>query len=290
MKKHKQFVVAACLFMLAAAPLLGVRAQILAPSSMPLTEWQFAKTAAGPWHTVSVPHSYNAADGQSPEYYRGTALYRTTLNIAPEQAKGDTYLLFEGAAQAAEVRLNGTTMARHKGGYTPFVVPITGKLRAGANTVEVECDNHEDTQLIPVSSDFNKNGGLHNPVHILYMGDAYFAPEPNGLYRMAVRTPQVAAEKAVAVVRTQVVNAQKRTRTLSFSVQIKDAEGHTVAQMREALNDAQPDREGIRGLQNVLLRFRMLYGEETAITVSANVPQGLIVEIHIPSREESKNV
>lgn len=235
MKKHKQLVVAACLFMLAAAPLLGVRAQILAPSSMPLTEWQFAKTAAGPWHTVSVPHSYNAADGQSPEYYRGTALYRTTLNIDPEQAKGDTYLLFEGAAQAARVRLNGTTMARHKGGYTPFVVSITGKLRAGANTVEVECDNHEDTQLIPVSSDFNKNGGLHNPVHILYMGDAYFAPEPNGLYRMAVRTPQVSAEKAVAVVRTQVVNAQKRTRTLSFSVQIKDAEGHTVAQMREAL-------------------------------------------------------
>lgn len=230
MKKLQQIVAAACLMALAAAPLVGARAQILAPDATTLTEWQFAKTADGPWQTVSVPHSYNATDGQSPEYYRGKALYRTTLNVAGEQAAADSYLLFEGAAQAAEVRLNGTVVARHKGGYTPFVVPITGRLKAGANALEVECDNHEDAQLIPVSSDFNKNGGLHNPVHLLYMGDTYFAPEPNGLYRMTVRTPQVSAEKAVAVVRTQVVNAQKRTRTLNFSVQIKDAEGNTVAQ------------------------------------------------------------
>ena len=41
---------------------------------------------------------------------------------------------------------------------------LQGLLEKGANTVEIVCDNTEDIELIPVSSDFNKNGGLHNPV------------------------------------------------------------------------------------------------------------------------------
>lgn len=61
-------------------------------------------------------------------------------------------------------------------------------------------------------------------------------------------------------------------------------------QMREALGAAQPDRENIRGLQNVLLRFRMLFGPEAAIAVAANEPQGLIVEIHIPDKGETEHV
>lgn len=231
----RQIAAASLSLIMAAAPATKSSGQILAPSATPITEWQFSKTAAAPWTTVSVPHSYNADDGQSPKYYRGTAAYRTTLRVNRDEAQGDLYLLFEGAAQAARVNLNGKRVAEHRGGYTPFVADISRSARAGDNTLEVTCDNREDTQLIPVSSDFNKNGGLHNPVHLLCMGDLYFSPSAHGIYRLTVRTPKVSAAKAVAVVKTQVVNAQKRQRPVVFSVQIKDAKGHTVAQCREEL-------------------------------------------------------
>ncbi len=67
-------------------------------------------------------------------------------------------------------------------------------------------------------------------------------------------------------------------------------EPEQLEQMRSALDAAQADGANIRGLQNVLLRFRMLFGPETAITVAANEPQGLIVEIYIPDKGETENV
>ena len=230
---------------MAVVPAVPMKAQILAPDVMPLTEWNFSKTGRTPWQTVSVPHSYNSIDGQSSKYYRGTAFYRTTLNMERSRTHGDVYLLFEGAAQAARVSLNGRCVAQHKGGYTPFVVDVSGRMKAGRNTIEVMCDNREDTQLIPVSSDFNKNGGLHNPVTLLCMGDAYFSPVPHGLYRMTVSTPDVTQAKAVVVVKTQVVNARKTSRTLVLSMEIKDAAGHTVAQSSEQLRLAAGERRDI---------------------------------------------
>ena len=79
------------------------------------------------------------------------------------------------AAQAAEVSVNGKHMISHMGGYTPFVIPLDGELKVGTNTIDVMCDNHEDVNLIPVASDFNKNNGLHNPAYFLQMNSVYFS-------------------------------------------------------------------------------------------------------------------
>ena len=150
-----------------------------------LTEWQFSKDGEQ-WELVTVPHSYNALDGPTEHYYRGKAHYRRTVAVP----RGKTaYLLFEGAAQASEVYFNGKLLKAHKGGYTPFVVPLphSGK-------VEVVCDNTEDIEMIPVSSDFNKNGGLHNPVRLLLFDKVFFSPEEYGPYRLHVVQKEVTEE------------------------------------------------------------------------------------------------
>ena len=54
------------------------------------TGWQFAKTAEIPaslpadWEAVTLPHSWNALDGQDGggDYYRGTCCYTRMLNRA----------------------------------------------------------------------------------------------------------------------------------------------------------------------------------------------------------------
>ena len=185
-----------------------------------LTDWRFSKDGEQ-WENVTVPHSYNALDGPTEKYYRGKAHYRREVKVP---AGKNAFLLFEGAAQASEVYLDGTLLKAHKGGYTPFVVPLPH-----GGQVEVICDNTEDIEMIPVSSDFNKNGGLHNPVRLLLYDDVYFSPEEYGPYRLHVVQKEVTDDKAVVEVKAHIRNVGNAV-DAPVRVVIKDAAGQVVAQ------------------------------------------------------------
>ena len=185
-----------------------------------LIDWEFSKDGTD-WERVTVPHSYNAVDGRSAKYYRGPATYRRTIDIK-DPAK-PAYLLFEGAAQKATIRVNGQETCVHKGGYTAFAVDLKGLTVKGENTVEVVCDNTEDLELIPVSSDFNKNGGLHNPAW-LYVpsGEVYFDPVDFGPYRLHVVQEKV-SEAAASVVVKAAVHGKA-----DVNLKVRDASGKIV--------------------------------------------------------------
>ena len=187
-----------------------------------LRVWDFSKDGSR-WQSVTIPHSYNAEDGHSPQYYRGEATYK--CDIRTSDAKHDAFLLFEGAAQAATVKVNGEQVASHKGGYTPFVVKISDVVRKGKNTVEVVCDNREDLNMIPVTSDFNKNGGLHNPVWLLEMDDVYLSPEEYGMYRIHCETPSVTKQKVETRVKSRLVNSTGKGVDVVVRVQLLEADG-----------------------------------------------------------------
>ena len=159
-------------------------------TGMPLEEWSFSIDGES-WENVEIPHTYNNIDGQSKSYYRGTAHYKTTLPAASAQTP--RYLIFEGVGQGCYVILGGDTLRFHSGGYTPFYVDITGK---EGRELEVFCDNFLDLDRIPLTSDFNKNGGLHYPVWLLKCPAVHFSPEAYGYYRMHVSQNEVSDEKA----------------------------------------------------------------------------------------------
>ena len=181
-----------------------------------LKQWSFSKDRTS-WHDVSVPHSCNAIDGHSSSYYRGKAYYRYTLNIGRKDLQRPTFLLFEGAAQAATVSVGGRQAATHKGGYTPFVVPVSEYLSEGNNEISVCTDNTLDTSLIPVSSDFNKNNGLHYPVYLLQMNPVYLSPETYGMYRMHITAPYVDSLRASGKAETTIVNASGKRQKLKVT-------------------------------------------------------------------------
>ena len=218
MKRHFLCAVVAAIVL----SVLPAGAQIRGFRQEQLKEWEFSKDGSD-WQTVSVPHSYNAEDGHSPYYYRGKATYRCDLRIT--DVKKTYYLFFEGAAQAAVVSVNGEQVAAHKGGYTPFSVNITEALRKGVNRLEVVCDNTEDVEMAPVTSDFNKNGGLHNPVWLLVMEDVYFSPEDYGMYRLRCETPEVTKRKVVTNVKAKLVNNSNRDAEILVRVQLLESDG-----------------------------------------------------------------
>jgi len=207
-------------------PLLGAEVTTL-------DKWQFAKYAPELWTEVVVPHSCNALDGCSSSYYRGKAYYKKTIRLNIEQLDHPYYLLFEAASQTAVVEVNGKQVAKHKGGYTPFVIFLKDCLKEGDNEILVMCDNREDMDLIPVSSDFNKNNGLCNPVHLLKMNEVYASPFPFGLYRMHVSTPSVSEVKAQTTVETLIKNYSLKTRKVHILLTLTDKEGNISYRKKE---------------------------------------------------------
>lgn len=201
-----------------------VEAQSLGWKATNLDKWQFTKEGSNNWSEVILPHSCNAIDGHSAAYYRGKTSYKKTLTLQAEQLKHPLFLLFCGAAQSSEVTINGKKVAAHQGGYTPFVVPLKD-VKVGANEITVMCDNAENLRLIPVSSDFNKNNGLHNPVYLLEMNDVYASPESYGMYRMHVTTPNVSATEATTEVATLLKNASVKSSKLKLTLTLTDKKG-----------------------------------------------------------------
>ena len=194
-----------------------------------VADWQFSADSVA-WEQVTVPHSYNAADGRTAKYYRGKAYYRRNFEMSKADAASPVYLCFEGAAQAATIYLNGSQVTLHKGGYTTFFVDLTGKVVAGNNEVVVVCDNTPDMTLAPVDSDFNKNGGLHNPVSLLVMNNVHFSTSGYGLKRLHVSTPEVTDQQAKIVVEAALCNAADKQTDVKVKYTLCNAEGNVVTE------------------------------------------------------------
>ena len=163
------------------------------------TDWQFTKPGNAPL-TVTLPHTWNAADGTDGgnDYFRGTCTY-TKEFAAPEHADDEeVWLEFEGAAMTAIVSLNGKELARHAGGYSTFRVNLTPAL-AAQNTLVVTVDNSANRTVYPQKADFTFYGGLYRDVHMLVVPHSHFALGNHGAPALRV-TPAVSDDLHSAAV------------------------------------------------------------------------------------------
>ena len=152
--------------------------------------WKFAKTASVPatlpeaWEAVTLPHTYNAVDGQDGgnDYYRGTAAYVRTLVTPKVGSDQEIYLEFRGAAMSAEVYLNGKQLAKHQGGYSTFRVLLNGALRPEGeeNLLCVLVDNSDNEEVYPQKADFTFYGGIYRDVVLITVPSTHFALREDG--------------------------------------------------------------------------------------------------------------
>ena len=180
------------------------------------TGWIFTKE--GHDEPVTLPHTWNAVDGQDGgnDYYRGTCCYTTVLEKPKIPADGRAVLQFDGVAMSAIVYLNEQKVTEHKGGYSTFRVDITDALRDGKNLLRVEVDNSENDSVYPQKADFTFYGGIYRDVTLHIVPAAHFALAANGAVPVKV-TPVVtdlAARRCEVTVEAAVVGAQTVTFTL----------------------------------------------------------------------------
>lgn len=120
---------------------------------------------------LNVPGDWNS---QYPElkYYEGTVWYARHFK-AP--ASGKRHFLYFGAVSyRCNVYLNGSKIASHEGGFTPFQVEVTDLLREGDNFLVVEVNNRRTVDAIPaLAFDWWNYGGITRDVMLISTPEIY---------------------------------------------------------------------------------------------------------------------
>ena len=170
--------------------------------------WAFVKGAgminsiAEAKETVTLPHTWNATDGQDGgnDYFRGVCAYAKVIKRT-ELPKADRYYLeIEGANSSSDVYLNGNKLCHHDGGYSTFRVDLTEVL-GDEGLLVIAVDNSPSDSVYPQVADFTFYGGLYRNVNIVCVNNTHFDLEYYGGRGIMV-TPSVDGKNASVNVKT----------------------------------------------------------------------------------------
>ncbi len=206
-------------------------------------KWAFSKEATAVpgnmpqnWCFVSLPHTWNALDGQDGggDFYRGTCYYAKEIDTYEDIPTADKhYLEIRGANSSADVYVNGQSLAHHDGGYSTWRVDITGSLKDGKNLIVVAVDNTANDRVYPQMADFTFYGGLYRNVNIISVPNSHFDLDFLGSEAIKV-TPKKIGTDWDAELEVYLTNAQS-SQTLRFTVY--DADGNVVGTVTQPASD-----------------------------------------------------
>lgn len=119
-----------------------------------------------------VPGDWNS---QAPElkYYEGTVWYSRHFDAEP--LKGERQFLYFGAVNyRCDVYLNGELVTSHEGGFTPFQIEVTERLKQGDNILVVKVNNRRSSDAIPaLAFDWWNYGGITRDVMLVTVPDVF---------------------------------------------------------------------------------------------------------------------
>ena len=195
-------------------------------------KWAFTKQTTeipaaidSKWDFVSLPHSWNALDGQDGgnDYYRGTAIYAKELDKEDLPAADRYYIEINGANSSADLYVGGKKYAHHDGGYSTWRCDITDAIQQKTMIV-IAVDNSKNETVYPQVADFTFYGGLYRDVNIVCVSDSHFDLDYYGGPGIRV-TPVMDGDNANVEVEVYLTNA-KAGQYLQYTV--LDAEGNVL--------------------------------------------------------------
>lgn len=86
---------------------------------------------------ITVPFAWETPASGIAEHWLRTAWYRRTFTVPADWAGQRVVLHFGAVHHAATVWVNGTEVAHHEGGYTPFAADVTDALGDGEHQLTV---------------------------------------------------------------------------------------------------------------------------------------------------------
>jgi beta-galactosidase len=184
------------------------------------------------WSSVTVPHTWNAQDGQDggSNYYRGIGWYRKHFTPAATLAGKKLWLQFDGVNTIAEVWVNGTRLGEHRGGFATFRFDASAAIRAGQdNVVAVKVNNAGNADIAPISADYTFFGGIYRDVSLVAVDPLSIRLGDLGGPGVYARQRSVTAASASVDVTTKAWNNYPAARQVQVRTTVTDAAGAVVA-------------------------------------------------------------
>ncbi len=120
---------------------------------------------------MSIPGDWNTWEDRF-LYYEGTMWFKRKFNYK----KGDkrVFLHLGAVNYDAKVYVNGNKVGEHIGGYTPFNMDVTDKVKDGENFVVVKVDNKRYAEGVPtLNCDWFNFGGITRDVMLVEVPKNY---------------------------------------------------------------------------------------------------------------------
>lgn len=114
--------------------------------------WDFRKDGEARWQPINLPHTFNLDAYSQRNYYQGKGEYRKKLSLPEIVPTKRYYLKIDAASKAADVKVNGQVAGSHAGGYSAFILDVTGLIREN-NEIEITVDNAR-RDITPLWADF----------------------------------------------------------------------------------------------------------------------------------------
>src|SRR5712664_3946842 len=136
-------------------------------SESELVEYDF--DTSGQLH---VPGDWNT-QRDSLLFYEGSVWYMRSFDYA-KSPKNRLFLHFGACNYFAAVYLNGEELGEHEGGFTPFDLEITDRVRARGNFLVLRINDTRGKDQVPtVNTDWWNYGGITRPVTLVEVPETF---------------------------------------------------------------------------------------------------------------------
>jgi beta-glucuronidase len=125
----------------------------------PKNKWDHIEYDFDKSFSLNVPGDWNTQK-QELFFYEGTVWYKKSFDYS---LKSNTrqFICFGAVNYQAKIYLNGEKVGEHQGGFTPFNVEITGKLKEKDNFIVIKADNKRSREFVPtLNTDWWNYGGI----------------------------------------------------------------------------------------------------------------------------------
>lgn len=191
------------------------------------------------WTRIALPHTANLEPVEKTEQqWQGICYYRKFFTLPAAANNKHIALQFDAAMQEADVYLNGEHIFKHLGGYLPFYIDISGKVKTGKeNVIIVRLDNRDNPFIPPGKPlrtlDFNYYSGIYRNAWLitrdkLYISNANAAGHTAG-GGVFIYYDNISARSANLVVKTELNNDGEAPRAAKVKVTLADRSGNVVA-------------------------------------------------------------
>jgi beta-glucuronidase len=121
---------------------------------------------------LNVPGDWNT-QRESLLFYEGSVWYKRSFDYAGSP-QNRVFLHFGACNYLAVVYLNGEEIGRHEGGFTPFDLEITDRVRSQSNFLVVRVNNARNKDQVPTTNtDWWNYGGITRPVELVELPQTF---------------------------------------------------------------------------------------------------------------------